>query len=79
MKPGHRVVLSAMDVEVASVGSDGRPSVARCTFTRPLESYSFVRWAHGKYEPVALPELGQRLTLPEEDFGRILLDAVLAL
>lgn len=79
MKPGYVVHLSAMDARVASVGADGRPRAVRFSFTKPAGDYLFVRWMHGRFEPCPLPARGEHLTIPEEDFGRTLLDAVLAL
>jgi hypothetical protein len=77
MAPGHTVGLSTMRVEVVERRSDGRPGAVRFTFLEPLERYVFLRWVRDRYVPSALPEPGERMTLPEEDFMKIMLDTVI--
>jgi hypothetical protein len=77
LAPGYTVSLSTMRAEVVEQRPDGRPGAVRFSFTDPLDRYVFVRWVRDRYEPCALPALGEKMSLPEEDFLKILFDAVI--
>jgi hypothetical protein len=76
LAPGYVVSLSTMRAEVVEQLPDGRPGAVRFSFTDPLDRYVFVRWVRDRYEPCALPGPGDGMSLPEEDFLKILFDAV---
>jgi hypothetical protein len=73
---GHTVSLSTMRAEVMEQRPDGRPGAVRFSFTDSLDRYVFVRWVRDRYETCALPGPGERMSLPEEDFLKILFRAV---
>lgn len=76
LSPGYAVSLSTMRAEVVDQRPDGRPGAVRFSFTDPLDRYVFVRWVRDRYEPCALPGPGEKMSLPEEDFLKILFRAV---
>lgn len=55
---GERVQLSEMSVTVVEVTKDGRPLVCDFTFSRPLESpsYLWLTWQAGRLVPFAVPQ-----------------------
>jgi hypothetical protein len=71
---GSRVELSRMAAEVHATTEDGRPAQVSFRFPVPLESHSllFLYWKDDRYLPFEPPDLGSTVTLPAEDFGRIL-------
>ncbi|HEX7668508.1 MAG TPA: hypothetical protein VF395_02940, partial [Polyangiaceae bacterium] len=72
---GDRVSLSAMTADVMETGPSGRPSAVRFSFDAPSDDYVFVTWKNGRFVPFALPDVGgPPVLLPEEDFGRILME-----
>ena len=73
---GAMVELDAMRARCARVRSDGRPAEVEFTFTDPGRT-RFLAWKDGTFVPFVLPAVGERVTLPEEDIGRILLAAAL--
>jgi hypothetical protein len=77
MEVGDRVALSAMAAEVVSRGGDGRPAAVEFSFDRPPSEYLFLKWQEGRFVPFELPPLGHSETLPEEDFGKILMETAL--
>jgi hypothetical protein len=58
-------------------GEDGRPLRARFTFTRPAREYRFVTWRGDRFVPFELPRLGDKATLPEQDYGAVVARAAL--
>src|SRR5262249_41403416 len=60
LRPGSRVGLTGMSVEVRRVGPDGWPTETAFRFERPLEdpSHRWVRWQAGRYVPWAPPPTG---------------------
>jgi hypothetical protein len=77
MRAGGRVVLGAMTATVESQTSDARPATVKFSFEGPPARYVFVKWDGGRYVPFELPAVGQAVTLPEEDFGKILVESML--
>lgn len=71
---GDRVELSAMTAEITETGPAGRPSAVRFSFDAPRADYVFVTWKSGRFVPFALPDVGRPVALPEEDFGKILME-----
>jgi hypothetical protein len=71
---GDRVTLSAMTAEIAEADPDGRPSAVRFEL-QGGDAPLVLTWRGGRFAPMPLPREGETLTLPEEDFGRILLSA----
>lgn len=78
--PSFKVELTEMTAEVRRVTEDGRPLSVEFRFQHALESpaYLFLAWQDDRYDPVALPEMGQTLHFPAEDWGAISLRAALA-
>jgi hypothetical protein len=74
---GHRVALSAMTAEVTESGPQGRPSAVRFSFDAPPGDYVFITWRNGRFAPFALPDVGRPVVLPEEDFGKILMETAI--
>jgi hypothetical protein len=74
LSKGSRVELSRMAAEVRATTEDGRPAQVSFRFPVPLESLAllFLYWKDDRYLPFEPPELGRTVTLPAEDFGRIL-------
>jgi len=74
LKLGEQVQLGTMTATVESLTRDGRPRAVSFRFTEPLESNSFVFlfWKEGRYQPLALAALTTPLRLPAEDLGQIL-------
>ena len=74
---GERVTLSEMTAEVVATNDDGKPSAVRFTLGSGERAPLFVTWRDGRFVPMALPAAGEVVTLPEEDFGKILAGTVL--
>lgn len=74
---GTEVRLSAMTARVVRARSDGRPDAVEFEFEGPPEDYLFVIWKDGHYVPFDLPQEAQSSSVPEEDFGKILLSTAL--
>ncbi|HEX4339623.1 MAG TPA: hypothetical protein VH062_27135 [Polyangiaceae bacterium] len=74
---GDRVELSAMTAEIVESSSDGRPRAVRYTFGTGNDAPLILTWKDGRFVPMPLPDAGHTVTLPEEDFGKILLAAAL--
>lgn len=77
MQTGEQVALSTMRAEVVSRSEDGRPASVEFTFAGSPRDFLFLKWEDGRFVPFALPAMGQRVTLPEEDFGKILMGTAL--
>ena len=75
MALGERVELSAMTAIVEARGADGRPASVKFSFGGDKGRYRFVKWDSGRFVPFELPAEGESVTLPEEDFGKILAHA----
>lgn len=60
-KPGDRVTLSEMTVEIVELNQDGLPSVCDFVFTKPLESanYRWLTWREGRLQSFQLPAPGE--------------------
>ncbi len=58
---GQKAHLTGMEVEVTELTDDGRPAVAVFRFDKPLEDESFrwLKWGYGQYEPYTPPAVGQ--------------------
>ncbi len=74
---GDRVALSTMSATIGALGSDRRPSAVVFSFPEPAETYVFVKWRGDRFVPFALPPVGGHATLPEEDFGKILVETAM--
>ena len=68
-----------MQIQIADTMPDGRPSRVRFRFASPLEAaqYDFRVFRRGELVPFLPGPLGQRTTLPAEDFAQVLLSEVL--
>ncbi len=64
-RPGDRIRLTGMDVEIVECLPDGRPLVVRFTFAVPLEDASlrWLQWTAGEFVPFAPPTVAQTITL----------------
>jgi hypothetical protein len=71
---GHQVRLGPLLATVTSVTADARPLAVSFRFAERLESdsYVFLIWNDGRYQPLALDRLAKPLQLPAEDLVRIL-------
>ncbi|HEY6562005.1 MAG TPA: hypothetical protein VI072_32280 [Polyangiaceae bacterium] len=69
MKPGERIELEGMSIEVLNVTRDGRAERARFRFDAPLDdpSYVFYEWRDDRYARFTLPEVGQATILHGAD------------
>jgi hypothetical protein len=74
---GDRVSLSTMTADVVETGQTGRPGAVRFSFDSPRNDYVFVTWQHDRFVPFALPDAGRPALLPEEDFGKILMETAI--
>ncbi len=65
-KPGERISLTGLDINITRVNEAGRPLEADFVFERPLEDDSFLwlRWDENGFLPFSLPAVGQSVTLP---------------
>jgi hypothetical protein len=70
---GDQVALSAMSAEVVEAGADGRPRAVRFELPGGDAAPLILTWRGGRFAPMPLPPEGEAVTLPEEDFGKILL------
>lgn len=59
---GERARIGAAQVTVVAL-TDGLPARIRVELDGPVENYTLVRWEQGKIRALALPEVGQSLTL----------------
>jgi hypothetical protein len=75
---GDRVALSRMTAEVVEALPDGRPGAVRFDLgtAQGMDAPLVLTWTDGRFSELAIPETGP-VTLPEEDFGKILLSAAL--
>jgi hypothetical protein len=76
---GEKVVLSTMTAEVVDASAEGRPRAVRFDFASGGAAGPPVLliWRQGRFVPMPPLAEGATLRLPEEDFGKILLEAVL--
>jgi len=78
---GDRVELSAMTAEVVEALPDGRPGAVRFDLGAGRSEGGGERaplvltWRQGRFSPMPIPDDGTTVSLPEEDFGKILLSA----
>jgi hypothetical protein len=77
---GDRVELSAMAAEVVEALPDGRPRAVRFDLGAGQDGEGekaplVLTWSAGRFTPLRIPDEGTTVTLPEEDFGKILLSA----
>jgi hypothetical protein len=73
------VELSTMTAVIAEASPDGRPLAVRFELGsgRRDEAPLILTWKQGRFSPMPIPDEGATTTLPEEDFGKILLAALL--
>lgn len=74
---GTEIQLSAMSARVLRSRADGRPEAVEFSFEGPPDEYLFVIWKDGRYVPFELPDPSRPVSVPEEDFGKILLETAL--
>lgn len=76
---GDRVALSTMTAVVVEASPDGRPRAVRFELgsSRGDEAPLILTWKQGRFSPMPIPDEGATTTLPEEDFGKILLAAAM--
>jgi hypothetical protein len=62
-RPGDKVALSEMTIEIRELNAEGRPSVCDFVFARSLDSphYVWQTWDAGRLRSLALPKLGESL------------------
>jgi hypothetical protein len=60
-KPGDKVVLSELTIEILALNHDGLPSVCDFVFAHPLEfsKYVWQTWQNGKLRSFQVPKLGE--------------------
>lgn len=78
MRPGQRVSLDGLEIEVISVTPDGRPVETKFHFSKNLDDPSFI-WTtmdKGPFVTFAPPPVGERISLPRQPLGKVLLGAV---
>ncbi|HVU01829.1 MAG TPA: hypothetical protein VHE30_08755 [Polyangiaceae bacterium] len=78
LRVGDRVELAGLEAEVTAETPDGRPASVRFTFPDAPGSYRFMTYQDGRFVPFALPEPGRHVSLPEEDFTRVLVKSALS-
>jgi hypothetical protein len=78
LAPGTSVPLGEMTARVVDATEDGRPWTVDFTFRAPLEDprYLLMRYDGGTLRPATL-EVGERITLPREDFFETVLGPAL--
>jgi len=59
MRPGDRVVLSDVAVEILETTPGGIPTSIRVELPLPIERYRFVAWTARAFEPFVLPAVGE--------------------
>jgi hypothetical protein len=72
-KPGDRIALGGVDLEVTQVTPDGRAAEIEYRFDRPLEDagYRWLIWTdRGRYVEFALPSIGEVRTIPPAKLTR---------
>jgi hypothetical protein len=74
---GDQVALSAMTANVVDTDHDGRPRAVRFELADGDAAPLIMTWRGGRFAPMPLPREGETVTLPEEDFGKILLSTLL--
>jgi hypothetical protein len=74
---GDRVTLSEMTAEIVDASEDGRPLAVRFRLGQGALAPLVLTWKNDRFEPMPMPERGKPVTLPEEDFGKILMEAAL--
>jgi hypothetical protein len=74
MPVGYRVRFSDLTIEVTALTADGRPAEILAHFDHALEdpSYEFYAWQGLRYEPLALPRIGEQRVFPRVDFTQLL-------
>lgn len=62
---GQQVVLPGITAQVTQLTADGRPAEVNFMFDTPLEAGSlrWLLWQNGRFEPITLPAVGERLRL----------------
>jgi hypothetical protein len=62
---GQQFHLTGMTVEITELTDDNRPAEAIFRFDKPLEDESFrwIKWCYGHYEPYTPPAVGQTETI----------------
>jgi hypothetical protein len=65
MRPGERLELTGLSIEVLRVGGDGMPAEAVFRFTVPLEDRTlyWLRWEKDRLVPWTPPSVGQTVEL----------------
>ena len=66
MTIGQRIGLFGVTVEITEIADDGRPTEAAFHFALGLGSpiFRWLQWEDGAYVPLALPAVGETVTLP---------------
>jgi hypothetical protein len=74
LQRGAQIQLGPLTATVITLTADQRPLAVSFHFAERLESesYVFLAWRDGRYQPLALESLARPLELPAEDLGRIL-------
>lgn len=72
-KLGEEVVLSGLRVQVTRLTEDQRPLEVMARFDVPLEDASlrWFAWVEDRYEPFALPKVGEKRTMPPADWLKV--------
>jgi hypothetical protein len=72
--PGDPIVLETFTVTPGPLNAHGRPGGAQFRFASPLEApgLRFVQYRDGRYEPFALPAVGQSVQLPAQTLVELL-------
>jgi hypothetical protein len=73
-RPGDRVTVEGMEVEIAEVLPDGRPTRLLFHFDRSLDdpSLTWIRWTRGRFERWTPIAVGATVELPAIDFMKAL-------
>lgn len=71
---GEKVALEGVTFEVLALTDDGRPSEVSVRFDEPLDSpkLRLFQWGAHEYVPFVPPPVGESVTLPAVDIGRVL-------
>ncbi|HVW26453.1 MAG TPA: hypothetical protein VHC69_13890 [Polyangiaceae bacterium] len=72
---GDQVALSAMTASVVEADAEGRPRAVRFDLDDRDGAPLVLTWRDGRFAPLPMPREGESVTLPEEDFGKILVQA----
>jgi hypothetical protein len=71
----QRIELADLSYEVSELTPDARPAEVLVRFNRPLDSadLEFVMWGEHEYVPFTLPEVGERVHIPQVNLRGALL------